>query len=190
MCSFAILINLVVIKAWGSHLSYKNISHFAASLAINLLSIQLTCVPLPVHVNCQPNIFDYVFYQAHSSVERAGLIGLCKMRKVKADSSGSLRGPALKEAIENDKAKGLIPFFVSTIQLYNNWTRRFPSIRVEPDQRRHGWPCWTTILLKIVTELIVEMIFFLFRFRAVPDVFNMSTIHPNNHFRRHRLKWL
>lgn len=51
--------------------------------------------------------------QAHSSVEKAGLIGLVKMRFIESDDSLSLRGPQLKEAIAIDKKKNLIPFFVS-----------------------------------------------------------------------------
>lgn len=50
--------------------------------------------------------------QAHSSVERASLLAGVKMRKVLSDDSYSLRGPALRRAIQEDKQKGLIPFFV------------------------------------------------------------------------------
>ncbi|XP_077986272.1 aromatic-L-amino-acid decarboxylase-like [Glandiceps talaboti] len=54
----------------------------------------------------------YTSDQAHSSVERAGLIGCVKMRSIATDDKFSLRGEALKEAIQKDKAMGLIPFFV------------------------------------------------------------------------------
>nr|KAG5692735.1 hypothetical protein BaRGS_033846 [Batillaria attramentaria] len=54
----------------------------------------------------------YCSDQAHSSVERAGLIGAVRMRKLETDEKGSLRGPTLKAAILEDKAKGLLPFFV------------------------------------------------------------------------------
>lgn len=37
------------------------------------------------------------------------------MRIVKTDGSLSMRGDALKSAIQEDKAKGLIPFYVSYI---------------------------------------------------------------------------
>ncbi|BFZ20279.1 hypothetical protein BsWGS_23318 [Bradybaena similaris] len=50
--------------------------------------------------------------QSHSSVERAGLIALVKMRKLPTDENGSLRGPTLENAIREDKENGLIPFFV------------------------------------------------------------------------------
>nr|XP_033786392.1 aromatic-L-amino-acid decarboxylase isoform X1 [Geotrypetes seraphini] len=49
--------------------------------------------------------------QAHSSVERAGLIGAVKMKTIPSDNSFSVGGAALKQALEEDKAAGLIPFF-------------------------------------------------------------------------------
>lgn len=54
----------------------------------------------------------YCSDQAHSSVEKAGLVGLVKIRYVESDEHFSLRGNKLKEAIEFDKKNGLIPFFV------------------------------------------------------------------------------
>ncbi|XP_002735383.1 aromatic-L-amino-acid decarboxylase-like [Saccoglossus kowalevskii] len=54
----------------------------------------------------------YTSDQSHSSVERAGLIACVRMRLLKSDDKYSLRGDVLKEAIQKDKAKGLIPFFV------------------------------------------------------------------------------
>ncbi|KAM6178292.1 aromatic-L-amino-acid decarboxylase [Rhynchocyon petersi] len=50
--------------------------------------------------------------QAHSSVERAGLIGGVKLRTIPSDSKFAMRGSALQEVLERDKAAGLIPFFV------------------------------------------------------------------------------
>eukprot|EP00106_Octopus_bimaculoides_P008024 XP_014775466.1 PREDICTED: aromatic-L-amino-acid decarboxylase-like [Octopus bimaculoides] len=50
--------------------------------------------------------------QSHSSVERAFLIALVKHRSLKADDKRALRGETLRKAIKEDKAKGLIPFFV------------------------------------------------------------------------------
>lgn len=55
----------------------------------------------------------YCSDQAHSSVEKAALIGLVRMRFIEADENLSLRGMALQEAIEEDLANGLIPFWVS-----------------------------------------------------------------------------
>ena len=46
-------------------------------------------------------------------MEKAGLIGLVKMRYIETDSQLSLRGDKLVEAIRRDRQKGLIPFFVS-----------------------------------------------------------------------------
>ncbi|XP_032905878.1 aromatic-L-amino-acid decarboxylase [Amblyraja radiata] len=54
----------------------------------------------------------YTSDQAHSSVERAGLIGGTKMRKLSSDDKFSLCGETLKQALEKDKALGLIPFFL------------------------------------------------------------------------------
>jgi histidine decarboxylase len=54
----------------------------------------------------------YCSDQAHSSVEKAALIGLVRMRFIEADENLSLRGKALKEAIEEDIKNGLIPFWV------------------------------------------------------------------------------
>lgn len=41
------------------------------------------------------------------------MIGLVKIRKLKSDDKGSLRGDTLESAVREDKAKGLVPFFVS-----------------------------------------------------------------------------
>lgn len=51
--------------------------------------------------------------QAHSSVEKAGLLGGVKMRLVESDKDLRLRGTQLKAAIKKDKEAGLIPFFVT-----------------------------------------------------------------------------
>ncbi|XP_062035089.1 aromatic-L-amino-acid decarboxylase [Lepus europaeus] len=50
--------------------------------------------------------------QAHSSVERAGLIGAVRLRAIPSDGSFAMRASALREALDRDKAAGLIPFFV------------------------------------------------------------------------------
>ncbi|XP_017460789.1 PREDICTED: histidine decarboxylase-like, partial [Rhagoletis zephyria] len=54
----------------------------------------------------------YCSDQAHSSVEKAGLIGLVKMRYIESDEHYSLRGDRLVEVIREDRAQGLIPFFL------------------------------------------------------------------------------
>lgn len=55
----------------------------------------------------------YCSDQAHSSVEKAALIGLVRMRYIESDDNLCLRGDALREAIVNDTKLGLIPFWVS-----------------------------------------------------------------------------
>ncbi|XP_076035574.1 histidine decarboxylase isoform X2 [Oratosquilla oratoria] len=54
----------------------------------------------------------YCSDQAHSSVEKAGLIGLVKMRYIESDDNLSMRGDKVVEAIKKDREKGLIPFFL------------------------------------------------------------------------------
>lgn len=45
-------------------------------------------------------------------MERAGLIGGVKMKKIPSDNKFSVRGDALRKVLEEDRATGLIPFFV------------------------------------------------------------------------------
>lgn len=54
----------------------------------------------------------YASDQAHSSVEKAGLISLVKIKFLPVDDNFSLRGEALQKAIEEDKQQGLVPVFV------------------------------------------------------------------------------
>lgn len=54
----------------------------------------------------------YCSDQAHSSVEKAGLIGLVKLRYIESDENLSMRGDRVLEAINIDRDKGLIPFFL------------------------------------------------------------------------------
>ncbi|XP_004931016.1 3,4-dihydroxyphenylacetaldehyde synthase [Bombyx mori] len=54
----------------------------------------------------------YTSDQCNSSVEKAGLLGSMKMKLLKADADGCLRGETLKRAIEEDKSQGLIPCYV------------------------------------------------------------------------------
>ncbi|KAL4216522.1 hypothetical protein ACF0H5_024245 [Mactra antiquata] len=54
----------------------------------------------------------YCSDQAHSSVEKAGLIGLVKMRFLPSDDKLSLRGDTLQQAINDDLKAGLIPFYL------------------------------------------------------------------------------
>ncbi|KAG4067045.1 hypothetical protein HA402_000036 [Bradysia odoriphaga] len=57
-------------------------------------------------------LVGYCSAQAHSSVERAGLLGGVQLRLIKADSENRLRGDALEAAIKEDIAAGNIPFYV------------------------------------------------------------------------------
>ncbi|CAD6227631.1 GSCOCG00001311001-RA-CDS [Cotesia congregata] len=54
----------------------------------------------------------YCSRQAHSSVERAGLLGGVQFHQLDVDSKSSLRGNTLAEAIIQDQEKGLIPFYI------------------------------------------------------------------------------
>ncbi|KAM4602597.1 histidine decarboxylase [Polymixia lowei] len=54
----------------------------------------------------------YASDQAHSSVEKAGLIALVKIRFLPTDEKCSLRGDTLKQAIQEDRSRGLVPFML------------------------------------------------------------------------------
>nr|CAD7405944.1 unnamed protein product [Timema cristinae] len=54
---------------------------------------------------------------AHSSVERAGLLGGVKLRSLPTDDNFRLRGDTLEQAIMEDRRAGLIPFYVSSLSL-------------------------------------------------------------------------
>uniref|UniRef100_A0A8D2LRY4 Histidine decarboxylase n=1 Tax=Varanus komodoensis TaxID=61221 RepID=A0A8D2LRY4_VARKO len=58
------------------------------------------------------HLIAYASDQAHSSVEKAGLISLVKMRFLPVDEDFSLRGETLRKAIEEDRSRGLVPIFV------------------------------------------------------------------------------
>jgi len=60
-------------------------------------------------------IYDKILGQAHSSVERAGLLGGVRFRQLEIDEKYKLHGDTLAEAIQKDKQQGLIPFYVSAI---------------------------------------------------------------------------
>uniref|UniRef100_A0A8C6YIB5 Histidine decarboxylase n=1 Tax=Naja naja TaxID=35670 RepID=A0A8C6YIB5_NAJNA len=57
-------------------------------------------------------LIAYASDQAHSSVEKAGLISLVKMRFLPVDENFALRGETLSKAIEEDRSRGLVPIFV------------------------------------------------------------------------------
>ncbi|KAJ8912635.1 hypothetical protein NQ315_015147 [Exocentrus adspersus] len=62
-----------------------------------------------------PKLVGYCSREAHSCVEKAAKILLVKLRILEPDENGSLRKETLLEAMEKDKANGMVPFFVSTI---------------------------------------------------------------------------
>lgn len=55
-------------------------------------------------------------------MEKAGLIGLVRMRYIESDNEFSMRGDALVEALKRDQAEGLLPFFVSFYKYYFCYT--------------------------------------------------------------------
>lgn len=58
----------------------------------------------------------YCSDQAHSSVEKAALIGLVTLRYIESDQNFSMRGQKLLEAVKEDRDNGLIPFWVSSLK--------------------------------------------------------------------------
>ncbi|XP_060528578.1 tyrosine decarboxylase-like [Cylas formicarius] len=62
-----------------------------------------------------PKLVAYCSEEAHSCVEKAAKILLVKLRILQADGNGSLTKDTLADAMAEDKADGLFPFFVSAI---------------------------------------------------------------------------
>ena len=56
---------------------------------------------------------QYDCLQAHSCVEKAGMIGLVRIHELDLDENFSLRGETLENALAADRESGLIPFYVS-----------------------------------------------------------------------------
>ncbi|XP_076320500.1 tyrosine decarboxylase-like [Tachypleus tridentatus] len=57
-------------------------------------------------------LMAYCSKEAHSSMEKAAMIGFVKLRILETDDRFQLRGTTLAKAMEEDRAMGLIPFFV------------------------------------------------------------------------------
>ncbi|XP_076350798.1 tyrosine decarboxylase-like isoform X2 [Tachypleus tridentatus] len=55
----------------------------------------------------------YCSKEGHSCVEKAAMIGFVKLRILDVDENFHLRGATLAEALQEDRAIGLVPFFVS-----------------------------------------------------------------------------
>jgi len=58
-------------------------------------------------------LIAYCSKEAHSCVEKAAMIAFVKLRILDPDENLSLRGATLAQAMEEDRAMGLVPFFVS-----------------------------------------------------------------------------
>lgn len=63
----------------------------------------------------------YCSDQAHSSVEKAALIGLVTLRYIESDENYSMRGQKLLEAIKGDRERGLIPFWVKFVSILSGF---------------------------------------------------------------------
>ncbi len=65
-------------------------------------------------------IIPFIKSQAHSSVEKAGLIGLVRMHYLESDyNTLGINGQTLSEALKTDRAAGNIPFWVSEVAKVN-----------------------------------------------------------------------
>ena len=51
-------------------------------------------------------------------MERAALVGAVTMRMIPTDDTYSVKGEMLKRMVEEDKAAGLIPFYVRKTQIF------------------------------------------------------------------------
>lgn len=60
----------------------------------------------------QERLVAYSSDQAHSSIEKASLIAGVKLKAIPSDDKFAMRASALQEALDKDKAAGLVPFFV------------------------------------------------------------------------------
>ncbi|KAG8320923.1 aromatic-L-amino-acid decarboxylase activity protein [Homalodisca vitripennis] len=87
-----------------------------------------------------PKLVAYCSKEAHSCVEKAAIISLVTLRKLEPDSNSSLRGEILIKAIEEDEAKGLVPFMVSGI-LGSTGSCSFDNLEeIGRVAKKHG--CW------------------------------------------------
>lgn len=65
------------------------------------------------------NFVAYVSQEAHSCGERASLLANVHVRKLEVDEEFSVRGLTLEKAIQEDREKGLIPFYVNLLKQHN-----------------------------------------------------------------------
>jgi len=66
-----------------------------------------------VEPECLPNLVCYASKEAHSCVEKAAIMNLVQYRGLIPDENDRLTGETLEKAIQEDVAKGHIPFFVN-----------------------------------------------------------------------------
>nr|XP_048315774.1 histidine decarboxylase isoform X2 [Myodes glareolus] len=95
----------------GSTVSESTLIALLAARKNKILEMQ-TSEPDANESALNARLVAYASDQAHSSVEKAGLISLVKMRFLPVDDNFSLRGETLQRAIEEDKQRGLVPVFV------------------------------------------------------------------------------
>ena len=62
--------------------------------------------------NITSRLVAYCNSQAHSSVERAGMLAGVRMRLLESDENFSLRGETVAKAVREDREQGLVPFCV------------------------------------------------------------------------------
>jgi len=79
---------------------------------VAILSARAHALSLKQNEGKMHKLVAYCSSQAHSSVERAGMLAGVQMRLLMPDETCSLQGDTLAAAIKEDKAKGLIPFCV------------------------------------------------------------------------------
>lgn len=63
------------------------------------------------------NLVVYFSDQAHSGVERAALMNMMRIRKVKSNDKHEMRGQEFEKVVQRDLANGLIPCYVSASPL-------------------------------------------------------------------------
>ncbi|XP_076067659.1 aromatic-L-amino-acid decarboxylase-like isoform X2 [Oratosquilla oratoria] len=59
-------------------------------------------------------LMAYCSKEAHSCAEKAAMMAFVKLRILEPDENYSLRGETLRQAMEEDHAMGLVPFYVET----------------------------------------------------------------------------
>lgn len=87
---------------------------FACMMAARARAIKQLKGDKKTHESCYlPKLVCYTSTEAHSSVEKAAMMSLVKIRFIGTNSDDSMRVDTLEQTIEADVANGLCPFFVS-----------------------------------------------------------------------------